>query len=51
MVGMADHPHTIDHWDDATGENLIEQIAGVGGDVPGMSPEGTLVHWEQKIGC
>ena len=27
---MADHPHTIDRWDDATGENLIEQIAGVG---------------------
>ena len=26
---MADHPHTIDRWDDATGENLIEQIAGV----------------------
>ena len=25
----ADHPHTIDRWDDATGENLIEQIAGV----------------------
>ena len=22
-------PHTIDRWDDATGENLIEQIAGV----------------------
>jgi hypothetical protein len=27
---MADHAHTIDRWDDATGENLIEQIAGVG---------------------
>ena len=27
---MADHPHTIDRWDDATGENLIEQIASVG---------------------
>jgi hypothetical protein len=26
---MADHPHTIDRWDDATGENLIEQIASV----------------------
>ena len=26
---MADHPHTIDRRDDATGENLIEQIAGV----------------------
>ena len=23
-------PHTIDRWDDATGANLIEQIAGVG---------------------
>ena len=27
---MANHPHTIDRWDDATGENLIEQIAAVG---------------------
>ena len=27
---MADHPHTIDRWDDATGETLIEQIAAVG---------------------
>jgi hypothetical protein len=27
---MADHPHTIDRWDDATGENLIEQIAAAG---------------------
>ena len=27
---MASHPHTIDRWDDATGENLIEQIAAVG---------------------
>src|SRR5258705_3964217 len=27
---MADHPHTIDRWDDATGENLMEQIASVG---------------------
>ena len=24
---MADHPHTIDRWDD---ENLVEQIAAVG---------------------
>ena len=37
---MPDHPHTIDRWDDATGENLIEQIAAVGdylvaaGDLP-----------------
>ena len=23
---MARHPHTIDRWDDATGENLIEQV-------------------------
>jgi hypothetical protein len=30
MAGMADHPHTIDRWDDATGEDLIEQIAAVG---------------------
>ena len=27
---MPDHPHTIDRWDDATGEELIEQIAAVG---------------------
>ena len=27
---MADHPHTIGRWEDATGENLIEQIAAVG---------------------
>jgi len=27
---MVDHPHTIDRWDDATGENLMEQIASVG---------------------
>ena len=26
----ATNPHTIDRWDYATGENLIEQIAGVG---------------------
>jgi hypothetical protein len=26
---MADHPHTIDRWDEATGENLIEQTARV----------------------
>ena len=29
VAPMPDHPHTIDRWDDATGENLIEQIAGV----------------------
>ena len=27
---MADHPHTIDRWDDATGETLMEQIAALG---------------------
>jgi hypothetical protein len=25
----ANHPHTIDRWDDATGEPLVEQIVGV----------------------
>jgi hypothetical protein len=30
MAAVADHPHTIDRWDDATGANLIEQIAAVG---------------------
>jgi hypothetical protein len=24
-----DYTHTIERWDDATGENLIERIAGV----------------------
>ena len=27
---MADHPHTVDRWDDATGETLMEQIAALG---------------------
>jgi hypothetical protein len=27
---MADHTHTIDRWDEATGENLVERIAAVG---------------------
>jgi hypothetical protein len=27
MADMADYTHTIDRWDEATGENLIEQIA------------------------
>jgi hypothetical protein len=26
---MADHPHTIDRWNDANGGNLLEQIAAV----------------------
>ena len=26
---MPDYTHTIDRWDEATGENLIERIAGV----------------------
>ena len=30
VAPMPDHPHTIDRWDDATGESLIEQIAAVG---------------------
>jgi hypothetical protein len=29
VAPMPDHPHTIDRWDDATGKNLIGQIAGV----------------------
>ena len=29
MATLANHPHTIDRWDEATGENLIERIAGV----------------------
>jgi len=27
---MVDYTHTIERWDEATGENLIERIAGVG---------------------
>ena len=27
---MADYTHTIDRWDEATGETLFERIAGVG---------------------
>jgi hypothetical protein len=30
MADMADQPHTIDRWDDATGLNLVEEIAAVG---------------------
>ena len=30
MADMADYAHTIDRWDEATGENLIAQIAAVG---------------------
>ena len=26
---MRGHQYTIDRWDDATGENLVEEIAGV----------------------
>ena len=29
-AGPCGASHTIDRWDDATGENLIEQIAAVG---------------------
>ena len=30
MAPMANHPHTIDRWDDGAGENVVEQIAKVG---------------------
>jgi hypothetical protein len=45
---MADHPHTIDRWDDATGENLIEQIAAVGDYLVAArpaSPAGRAGSW------
>ena len=39
---MPDHPHTIDRWDDATGENLTDRadcrrrgLHGRAGDLPG----------------
>jgi hypothetical protein len=37
---MADHPHTIDRWDDATRENVIEQIAAVGDYLTRWRPTG-----------
>ena len=37
---VADHPHTIDRWDDATGENLIERIAGVSDYLVALEPTG-----------
>ena len=36
---MADHPNTIDRWDDATGQNLVEQIAAVGDYLGGARPK------------
>jgi hypothetical protein len=35
---MADHPHTIDRGDDATGENLVEQITAVGDYLVALEP-------------
>ena len=39
-AGMADHPHTIDRWDDATGQNLwssrlpaVRRLHGRAGDL------------------
>jgi|KBSMisStaDraftv2_1062788.scaffolds.fasta_scaffold4125739_1 hypothetical protein len=29
VTNGANHPLTIDRWDDATGKNLVEQLAGV----------------------
>ena len=46
---MADHPHTIDRWDDATGENLIEQIAGVSDYLVALETYRAAVRWKDKI--
>ena len=43
--GMPDHPHTIDRWDDATGENLIEQIAAVGDYLVALETYRAVKRW------
>ena len=50
---MADHPHTIDRWDDATGENLIEQIAAAGSYTVALETYRAAVkRWpKDKITC
>ena len=45
---MADHPHTIDRWDDATGENLIERIAAVGDYLVALETYRAAVKRRQK---
>jgi hypothetical protein len=40
---MVDHPHTIDRRDDATGENLIEEIAAVGDYLVALATYGAAV--------
>ena len=42
---MADHPHTIDRWDDATGESLIEQIAGVSDYLVALEYRAAVKRW------
>jgi hypothetical protein len=44
---MADHPHTIDRWDDATGENLMEQIASVGDYLVALATDRAAVPYGQ----
>jgi hypothetical protein len=47
---MADHPHTIDRWDDATGENLVEQIAAVGDYLVALETYRAAVkRWPVKV--
>jgi hypothetical protein len=41
---MADYTHTIDHWDEATGENLIERIAGVSDYLVALNTYGAAVR-------
>jgi hypothetical protein len=46
---MADHPHTIDRWDDTTGETLIEQIAAVGDHLVALETYRAAVQrWPQR---
>jgi hypothetical protein len=45
---MADHPHTIDPLDDATGEDLIEQIAAVSDYEVAQATYRAAVKWCPK---
>jgi hypothetical protein len=48
MAGMPDHPHTIDRWDEATGEELVEQIAAVGDYQVALAAYRQAVRWWPK---
>ena len=50
MLAGRRHPHTIDRWDDATGENLVKQIAAVGAPRP-ASPAGGALGVTPRVIC